>query len=107
MSAELSFEEIIDLPGMEDVKAELEDPRFGNRLHGNFSAITVGCRGPLCKKANRDHQRNISMKKAVLAGRKFKEDQFRLWDRDELFDEIIVWHRLKVAVMRNERRNAI
>lgn len=39
------------------VDAELRDPDYLNREHGNIGTYTDGCRGPLCKKKSRDYGR--------------------------------------------------
>lgn len=40
-----------------DVCEELTDPEFKNRSHHNRKTYTVGCGGPLCRKAARDYMR--------------------------------------------------
>lgn len=100
---DISIPEIIQLPGMEDVKAELEDPRLGMRTHGNRSTYRM-CNGPLCRKAEREHMRNRTMIIAMEAGRIYKESKRRMWDRDELLDEIIKWHILDMKLRRYEAR---
>lgn len=43
---------------MQDISAELEDPRFEGRIHGMRSAaMQGGCYGPLCRKFHRDRER--------------------------------------------------
>lgn len=40
-----------------DICEELTDPKFKNRSHHNRKTYTVGCGGPLCRKAARDYMR--------------------------------------------------
>ena len=43
---------------MQDISAELEDPRFEGRIHGMRSAaMQGGCYGPLCRMFHRDRER--------------------------------------------------
>lgn len=41
-----------------EVCKELTDPRFKNRTHHRPKTYTVGCRGPVCRKAIRESQRS-------------------------------------------------
>lgn len=43
----------------EEVCNELVDPEYRNRAH-NASTYDSGCRGPLCRKAHREHPRRKS-----------------------------------------------
>lgn len=43
-----------DLPIVKEVNDELADPRFNTYRHGSPSTYQKGCKGPLCRKANRD-----------------------------------------------------
>ena len=40
-----------------DVAAELADPHFLTRTHGKKATYQAGCRGPLCRKAERERKR--------------------------------------------------
>lgn len=99
MSVNITVEEILTWPQMKDVVDELNDPRFGNRTHGRRGS---GCKGPLCKKAERDHQRRISELRAKAAGRTYTPRSSRIYDRDALLELIFEWHRKQVALRRAE-----
>jgi hypothetical protein len=85
----------------DDVLAELEDPNFENRTHGIRGTYargntpgTKGCRGPLCRKAERDDAelkyaaRQAKLGKTTKKGVKNEEARAR----DELLARIILWH---------------
>lgn len=88
-----------DLP--DDVLAELNDERFENRTHGVRGTYAraadggKGCRGPLCRKAERDSgeakyaRRRAKDGKSARSG--LKDEEARA--RDELLDRITLWHR--------------
>lgn len=40
-----------------EVCDELSDPEYSKRSHHNVGTYDQGCRGPLCRKANREHPR--------------------------------------------------
>jgi hypothetical protein len=40
-----------------EVQAEIDQESFASYTHGLASTYHVGCRGPLCRKANRDKAR--------------------------------------------------
>lgn len=100
--SEISIEEIIKLPGMEDVKDELEDPRYANRQHGTRATAALHCTGPLCKKAARDRQRRRNQEEARRKGKPYQPSIHRLYDRDELLESIIAWHKRDLALRRAE-----
>lgn len=37
----------------QEVKEEVEDPRFMEKRHGTRACYRAGCRGPLCKRSER------------------------------------------------------
>lgn len=39
------------------IEKELANPKHSGRVHGRRGTYTLGCRGPLCRKANRDYGR--------------------------------------------------
>lgn len=85
----------------EDVIAELNDPRFENRTHGIRGTYAKaadggkGCRGPLCRKAERDEGADKYARRRARDGKTarsgLKDEEARA--RDELLDQIILWHR--------------
>lgn len=87
-----------DLP--DDVKLELLDPRFASRTHGKRGTYAKandgkkGCRGPLCRKSERDDaeakyiRRQANRGKKVIPGTKNEEARAR----DELLVRIQAWH---------------
>lgn len=38
----------------DDIAAEIEDERYLSSTHGRASTYNTGCRGPLCRMANRE-----------------------------------------------------
>lgn len=84
----------------EDVAEELADPRFTSRTHGTRGTYArasdggKGCRGPLCKKAERDDAQAKYARRRENEGKKAepgkKDDQARA--RDELLTRIQLWH---------------
>ncbi len=84
-----------------DVLEELNDPRYANRQHGSRATSALGCNGPLCKKAERDRSRRRNHARAARQGRMYKEGP-RMYDRDDLMDAIIRWHKLKMVERRME-----
>lgn len=92
----IKIEQILEWPEMADVKAELEDPRFGGRRHSRATAA-LGCNGPLCRKAERDRSRNRNQQRAKEAGRAYRPSDSRLYDRDDLLQAIYTWHVLELA----------
>lgn len=36
------------------IEQELDDPRWKTRTHGSIGTYVDGCRGPLCRRANRE-----------------------------------------------------
>jgi hypothetical protein len=84
-----------------DVLEELSDPEFENRTHGVRGTYargrlpgSKGCRGPLCRKAERDEAdrkykaRQAKVGKVAKSG--LKNETARA--RDELLTKIILWH---------------
>jgi hypothetical protein len=77
----------------EDVKRELEDERFSGRTHHKKATYAKGCRGPLCRKAERDEAREDTRKAAVAAGREYKPaPPTPEQARDLELARIAVWH---------------
>jgi hypothetical protein len=86
----------------EDVREELTDPRFTGRTHGKRGTYArasdggKGCRGPLCRKAERDegHTRYARRQEKKGAERParvgLRDDQVRA--RDEELNTIQLWH---------------
>lgn len=96
----LSIEEILELPGMEDVKEELEDPRFASRTHGSRATYALKCHGPLCGKSERDRARRRNRSLAEKEGREYRASSSRKFDRDDLLTAITIWHKREVALRR-------
>ena len=49
----------VDEELMLKVVKELSDPLFLGRTHGKISCYNEGCRGPFCRKVNRDRSRQM------------------------------------------------
>lgn len=105
MSAEdVSLAAILEWPEMADVKAELSDPHFASRRHGSRATYALGCRGPLCKKKERDRARIRNETRAKAAKREYAASVNRKYDRDDLLDALFIWHVQDLAVRRVEGR---
>jgi hypothetical protein len=98
MSGEISIEQILELPELADVRKELSDPKYASRSHGSRATYALKCGGPLCKKAERDRARRRNETKARLEGRKYIPSDSRMYDRDDLLEDIIVWHKRNLAM---------
>ena len=105
---EVFVEEILRLfceDSLKDVVEELDDPRFANRQHGSRATAALGCRGTLCRKAERDRSRRRNEQRAIRSGRQFVGG-VREYDRDDLLDAIIRWHKVKLMHRRIEELSA-
>lgn len=84
----------------DDVRAELTDPEFAHRQHHSRSTSRDGCRGPLCKKAEREYKAKRDAARAAKEGRvvtPLPPEKRRPGDtnRDELLNQIFAWHMLE------------
>lgn len=85
MSDNTRLNELCELPGALDVlkavQEELLDPRFNDKDHHDIRTYNRGCRGPLCKKASRDYQRDRYRKDADVPETEFhKPTKITMWD---------------------------
>lgn len=77
-----------------DIREELNDRKFKSRTHGARSTYAQGCRGPLCKKAERDRARRKHEIKMLAQGKSVSPLPPRKGrDRDEFLQWILGWHR--------------
>lgn len=102
---EPTIEQIILLPGMEDVAEELNNPNYANRQHGSRATLALNCNGPLCKFAERKRSRKRSEVRALREGREYKT-RLQTYDRDDLLNAIIKWHKIKLMERRIEELSA-
>lgn len=79
----------IDIP--EDVREELEDPRFLTRQHYSRATYAVGCHGTLCRLAETHRGRERNKERALAEGRNYRPRK-RETDREEELAPIIAWH---------------
>lgn len=109
MSGELKIapsdiEKIIDWPELAvkgvTIREEIEDPRFLGKRHGLRGTYNATCRGPLCRKVNRDNMRKY-LKDGAPSDRPTRVSRFDKYN--EVLDAIIAWHHAKYAQMRKER----
>lgn len=85
----LELEKTVNL----DIFVELTDEKFLSRQHYSRATYAHGCRGPLCKKAERDRGRKRSERRAEDKGREYAPNEDgRKTDRDGLLTFIIEWH---------------
>lgn len=88
-------EEVLTWPELADVKAELEDvTRFKTHVHGRRYGYRLGCRGPLCTKANRDDIRQYKRNRHA-----YSVEKPRTLPYDELYGMLNKW-----CVEKNEIR---
>jgi hypothetical protein len=87
----------------EDVDAavleELNDPVHAGKTHYRKATYAAGCRGPLCRKAERDAGRMRTKQKAEAAGREYKPEM-------RSREEILIDMRLNIWIQRHERARA-
>lgn len=73
-----------------DVVNEICNPTFVNRSHHNVGTYDQGCRGPLCKKAHREHPK----RKSPISPRiRFHEE--RIYDPVLEYFHTVIKHRVK------------
>ena len=90
----------------EDVRAELSDPRFISRKHYARATYALGCRGPLCQKAERDRGRVRNEERSVAKGNEYVPAmEFRVEDPPRI-DEFIEWHIEDLAERRAAAKQA-
>jgi hypothetical protein len=98
------IEVIIDWPELAikgvTIREEIEDPRFLSKRHGTRVAYNAGCRGALCRKANRDNMRKY-LKGSSPSDRPTRVSRFDKYN--EVLDAIIAWHHAKYVQIRKER----
>lgn len=49
---------------------EINDPAYAGRTHGRRGCVNAGCKGPLCRKFNRDRQRILYQQSNPIAKRR-------------------------------------
>lgn len=64
------------------IEKELANPKHSHRVHGRRWTYNAGCRGPLCRKANRDYGRERHTSEAPRG-------PYAARDRDALMDAYI------------------
>lgn len=81
----------IDIIG--EIVAELSDPEYRDRIHGQHSAYSQGCSGPLCRKYNRDKVRDTYRKRhpEVVRARTPRDPE-----TDEMLTRVIAAHARQV-----------
>jgi hypothetical protein len=76
-----------------DVYEELTDPLYEHRQHYSRATYAIGCRGPLCKLAEKHRGRKRNEARAEGAGRSYEpRPGQRDNDRDAELAPIIAWH---------------
>lgn len=86
--------EKLALPENADIRAELSDPKYKKYTHGTRSTYARDCRGPLCRKSERD--RSARRHEIIQASRGRKVRRYAPQaerERDEFLTWIIGWHR--------------
>lgn len=80
-----------DLPA--DIFAELKDAVYGTRQHYSRATYALGCRGPLCRKAERDRGRRRNEQRG---GEDYNPAMNLRIPEPENINEIIEWHLAEV-----------
>lgn len=77
-----------------EVRAELAG-EYGHRLHYSKGTYADGCRGPMCRKAERDETKARQERKERKSGRPYKPqvDDPETCLRDDLLNTMIFRHR--------------
>lgn len=75
-----------------DVMDEVLDHDFFKRSHHNVGTYDQGCRGPLCRKALREHPRRKSP-----AGTALQLREERIYDPVLEYFHVVMKHRVRVA----------
>jgi hypothetical protein len=88
----------------QEVMDEILDPEFDEMTHGNKHSYSAGCRGPLCRKAERDA---CARRYRARADREVKDyAPRRKAYPEEWLQEMIDWHRaerVKIGKFRSLR----
>ena len=74
----------------EDVCNELTDPSFISRSHHNVGTYDAGCKGPLCRKAHREHPRRRSPSGVLIQVR-----EERIYDPVLEYFHTVMKHRIR------------
>lgn len=83
----------LEKPENADIFLELTDSEYITRQHHSRATYALGCRGPLCQKAERDRGRRRQEAKATNAGRTYiPVPQHRKLDREDLLNAVFEWH---------------
>ena len=72
------------------VCVEVLDPVFSKRSHHNAGTYDIGCRGPLCRKALREHPRRKSP-----AGTALQLREERIYDPVLEYFHVVIKHRIR------------
>jgi len=75
-----------------EVLAEVRDENYLKRAHHNIGTYDQGCRGPLCRKALREHPRRKSP-----AGNALQLREERIYDPVLEYYHVVVKYRIRVA----------
>lgn len=74
----------------DDVKAELSDEQYSGRSHYSRATYAKGCRGPLCRLAEKERGRRRNAARAEAAERRYRPNEIVRDDSrtDELMDVV-------------------
>jgi len=110
----MSPREIPELPAevlalAEDILEELLSVPFVRKLHGKRNCYTTGCHGPLCKRAEREFNRESYAAKRAAAGKPYVPDhEVRRDGRDRELDlALSVYLRYSKAIEIHVRLNEL
>lgn len=78
-----------------DILFELHDPEYQGRSHATRSTYAKGCRGPLCRKSERDRGRERHASRQAEKGKKVTRlPATEAQARDEFLNQVIAWHKM-------------
>lgn len=90
-----------------DVKLELFDPLFASVTHGKKWGYQKGCRGPLCRKAERDAKRREYGRRVTQEGARVRSRApHPVRARDEELERITFWYHAQVAARKSQQGDA-
>ena len=85
----------IEKPENVDILLELADKIYDGRTHATRACYAKGCRGPLCRKSERDRGRERHAARQAEKGKEVTRlPPTEAQERDEFLNQVIVWHRL-------------
>jgi hypothetical protein len=79
-------------PVNRDLYDELSDEQFQTRTHGKKATSAQGCRGPLCRWAERTAKQEETRLRVEAQGRIYTPRKTAARERDEFLAKVYIWH---------------